>query len=287
MLGAVHTRPVIESSSDLRLGCWRLAYTPHAQHLQAAVLEPWANKIFQVHDFDMGPSGGSGLGVHWTGLTAAEEVAAAGRQVAALPAPAVDAVGLRVVHGWSDALRVPDQPASSDSTVPAAYPTPTPEAGGEAEPATESGETTKTEEEPRLPPASTPATAVPPQAPPADAPVLMLVLLPGSDWRKAAWRVCEELCAATDGAALSLVRARPHTLTQAQAADVGGGAGASLALALHWAGADGEVGGLLARCGAALTAAGVAEEQAVVVTGQAAAALATKWFVEWESDFNK
>ena len=50
-----HSRPVIEESTGLRLGCWDLDYNGLSAHLSAALMTPFANHWSYVHDFTPRP----------------------------------------------------------------------------------------------------------------------------------------------------------------------------------------------------------------------------------------
>lgn len=53
------TEPIIESSSELRIGCLDISYFGHAAHLDAARLSPWDNRFSEIHDFTP-PDGATG-----------------------------------------------------------------------------------------------------------------------------------------------------------------------------------------------------------------------------------
>jgi len=56
------TRPVIETSSDLLIGCARLSWFSHTAALDAARLNPLSSRWLEVHDFNRGAAAG---GRHW------------------------------------------------------------------------------------------------------------------------------------------------------------------------------------------------------------------------------
>ncbi len=98
VLAACHSRPVIEASTGLRFGCWRLWYQGLQAHLTAAKIDVWANKWNHVYDFDTAQ--GAGGTVNWSSLDSPQEISAAKSIVQAAPAALAASVQLRVVVDW-------------------------------------------------------------------------------------------------------------------------------------------------------------------------------------------